>query len=101
MHTLLITAIKQEAKDQQNIVKAYQVLTNNDLLASKEALNMLQELYHQDNVTLKQLLELTNVASSTTIEKIWNQNLFAILTKFLFALNNDNFTKKTGLFKRN
>ncbi|MBH8622976.1 hypothetical protein [Spiroplasma sp. hyd1] len=90
MHTLLITAIKQEAKDQQNIVKAYQVLTNNDLLASKEALNMLQELYHQDNVTLKQLLELTNVASSTTIEKIWNQNLFAILTKFLFALNNDN-----------
>ncbi|WP_419334515.1 hypothetical protein [Spiroplasma endosymbiont of Sarcophaga variegata] len=94
MHTLLITAIKQEAKDQQNIVKAYQVLTNNDLLASKEALNMLQELYHQDNVTLKQLLELTNVASSTTIEKIWNQNLFAILTKFLFALNNDNLHRE-------
>ncbi|WP_338964529.1 hypothetical protein [Spiroplasma endosymbiont of Sarcophaga carnaria] len=94
MHTLLITAIKQEAKDQQNIVKAYKVLTNNDLLASKEALNMLQELYHQDNVTLKQLLELTNVASSTTIEKIWNQNLFAILTKFLFALNNDNLHRE-------
>lgn len=94
MHSLLITTMKQEAKDQQNIVKAYQVLKNNDLLASKEALNMLQELYHQDNVTLKQLLELTNVATSTIVEKIWNQNLFAILTKFLFALNNDNLHRE-------
>ncbi|WP_426605677.1 hypothetical protein [Spiroplasma endosymbiont of Glossina fuscipes fuscipes] len=94
MHMLLITAMKQQAKDQQHIVKGYQVLTNNDLLASKEVLSMLQELYHQDDVTLKQLLELTNVASSTIVEKIWNQNLFAILTKFLFALNNDNLHRE-------
>ncbi|WP_283271922.1 hypothetical protein [Spiroplasma sp. SV19] len=94
MHLLLITVMKQQAKEQQNIVKGYQVLTDNNLLSDKEVLNMLQELYHSDNVTLKQLLELTNIASSTIVEKIWNQNLFAILTKFLFALNNDNLHRE-------
>ncbi|WP_101519328.1 hypothetical protein [Spiroplasma melliferum] len=94
MHKTLIMLMKQQAKLQKNIIKAYQVLTNNNLLSNKEVLNMLQELYDKNDVSLNQLLTLTNIANSSIIEKIWNQNLFAILDKFLFAINNNDLHRE-------
>ncbi|AXF97106.1 hypothetical protein [Spiroplasma phoeniceum] len=94
MHKTLIALMKQQAKLQKNIIKAYQVLTNNTLLSNKEVLNMLQELYDKNDVSLNELLALTNIADSSIIEKIWNQNLFAILDKFLFAINNNDLHRE-------
>ncbi|WP_374696079.1 hypothetical protein [Spiroplasma endosymbiont of Polydrusus formosus] len=34
------------------------------------------------------------MTNSTIIEKILNQNLFGILNKFLFTINNDNFHRE-------
>ncbi|ALA97029.1 hypothetical protein SKUN_00105 [Spiroplasma kunkelii CR2-3x] len=107
MHKTLIALMKQQAKLQKNIIKAYQVLTNNTLLSNKEVLNMLQELYDKNDVSLNQLLALINIADSSIIEKIWNQNLFAILDKFLFAINNNDLHRElfdaitTTTFKKN
>lgn len=94
MHKTLIALMKQQVKLQKNIIKAYQVLINNTLLSNKEVLNMLQELYDKNDVSLNQLLALTNIADLSIIEKIWNQNLFAILDKFLFAINNNDLHRE-------
>ena len=87
IHNTLVADIKQLAHEQKSIVRSYSVLYNGEILSNKDILNTLQELYDDGNTTMGELYKLTKIATPSIVEKIWNQNLFNIVTKFIRVIS--------------
>ncbi|AGM26553.1 hypothetical protein SSYRP_v1c09660 [Spiroplasma syrphidicola EA-1] len=100
IHSALLNLLEQMATTSSNIIEAYRILSQQNILPAKEILAILQKYYNKNNVSLEELLELSAQCDPLVLEKIWNQNLFHVLNKVLFALSVDNIEQYFNKYRQ-